>query len=116
MGRPGDARAEPPVDPAADEDVASDEGVDIPRQRSDPAAEQTGLTEREQAILTFERKWWKHAGAKEQAIRDAFDLSATRYYQVLNALLDNPAALAFEPVVVARLRRVRATRSRTRRR
>ncbi|MEV4627792.1 DUF3263 domain-containing protein [Micromonospora sp. NPDC049523] len=80
------------------------------------AAKTVGLTEREQEILVFERRWWKHAGAKEQAIRDSFDLSATRYYQLLNALLDNPAALAAEPVLVARLRRLRAARSRTRRR
>ncbi|MEJ3743031.1 DUF3263 domain-containing protein [Actinomycetes bacterium KLBMP 9797] len=74
------------------------------------------LTEREQEILAFERKWWKHAGAKEQAIRDAFDLSATRYYRLLNGLLDNPAALAHDPVLVGRLRRLRSTRARTRRR
>jgi len=74
------------------------------------------LSERDLRILAFERNWWKHAGAKEQAIRDAFDLSATRYYQVLNGLLDNPAALAAEPVVVARLRRLRSTRARSRRR
>jgi hypothetical protein len=74
------------------------------------------LSERDLRILAFERKWWKHAGAKEQAIRDAFDLSATRYYQLLNGLLDNPAALAAEPVVVGRLRRLRSTRARSRRR
>ncbi|MFV2086120.1 DUF3263 domain-containing protein [Micromonospora sp. LOL_021] len=78
-----------------------------------PAA--TGLSEREQRILDFERQWWKHAGAKEQSIRDTFGLSATRYYQLLNQLLDNPAALAVEPVLVARLRRLRAARSRARR-
>jgi len=72
------------------------------------------LGEREQEILAFERKWWKHAGAKDQAIRDRFQLSATRYYQVLNALLDEPAALAHDPVLVQRLRRLRASRSRTR--
>ncbi|GAB2962371.1 hypothetical protein GCM10027280_59050 [Micromonospora polyrhachis] len=76
----------------------------------------TALTEREREILAFERRWWKHAGAKEQAIRDAFDLSATRYYQLLNGLLDNPAALAAEPMLVARLRRLRASRTRNRRR
>jgi hypothetical protein len=75
-----------------------------------------GLTERELAILAFERQWWKHAGAKEQTIRDTFGLSATRYYQLLNNLLDNPAALAAEPQIVGRLRRLRATRSRNRRR
>jgi hypothetical protein len=74
------------------------------------------LTEREQLILAFERRWWKHAGSKEQAIRDTFGLSATRYYQLLNGLLDNPAALEHDPVVVGRLRRLRSTRARTRRR
>src|SRR5436305_1120276 len=52
------------------------------------------LSDRDRAILAFERQWWKYAGAKEQAIRDLFDMSATRYYQVLNALLDRPEALA----------------------
>ncbi len=81
----------------------------------EPAPAAPRLTEREERILAFERKWWKHAGSKEQAIRDAFGLSATRYYQVLNGLLDNPAALAHDPVLVGRLRRVRATRVRARR-
>jgi Protein of unknown function (DUF3263) len=72
------------------------------------------LTEREQDILSFERQWWKYAGAKEQAIRAQFDMSATRYYQVLNALLDSEAALAFDPLLVKRLRRLRATRQRAR--
>ncbi|BCL14294.1 DUF3263 domain-containing protein [Micromonospora sagamiensis] len=75
-----------------------------------------GLTERERGMLAFERHWWRHAGAKEQAIRDTFGLSATRYYQLLNALLDNPAALAAEPLLVGRLRRLRSSRARNRRR
>jgi hypothetical protein len=77
---------------------------------------ETALSEREERILAFEAKWWKHAGAKEQAIRDAFGLSSTRYYQLLNALLDNPVALERDPVLVGRLRRLRSTRARTRRR
>jgi hypothetical protein len=72
------------------------------------------LSERDRQILEFERQWWKYAGAKEQAIRDLFDMSATRYYQVLNALLDNPAALAADPMLVKRLRRMRASRQRAR--
>jgi hypothetical protein len=72
------------------------------------------LTEREQEILGFERQWWKYAGAKEQAIRDLFDMSATRYYQVLNALIDRPEALAYDPMLVKRLRRLRASRQRAR--
>jgi hypothetical protein len=73
------------------------------------------LDERSQRILAFERQWWRHAGAKEQAIRDTFALSSTRYYQLLNALLDDPAALAHDPVLVGRLRRLRAHRVRPRR-
>jgi hypothetical protein len=72
------------------------------------------LTAREQEILAFERHWWKYAGAKEQAIRELFDLSATRYYQVLNALIDRPEALAHDPMLVKRLRRMRQTRRRAR--
>jgi hypothetical protein len=72
------------------------------------------LPEREQRILEFERQWWKFAGAKEQAIREQFDMSATRYYQVLNALIDQPAALSFDPMLVKRLQRMRAARQRAR--
>jgi hypothetical protein len=73
-----------------------------------------GLSERDGAILGFERHWWKYAGAKEQAIRDQFQMSATRYYQVLNALIDRPEALAHDPLLVKRLRRLRAARQRAR--
>ena len=72
------------------------------------------LSERDAAILAFERQWWKFAGAKEQAIRDNFQMSATRYYQVLNALIDKPEALVQDPLLVKRLRRLRATRQRNR--
>jgi Protein of unknown function (DUF3263) len=72
------------------------------------------LSARDAAILTFERQWWKFAGAKEQAIRDRFQMSATRYYQILNALIDKPEALAQDPLLVKRLRRLRATRQRNR--
>jgi hypothetical protein len=70
------------------------------------------LDDRALEILAFERKWWKHAGSKEQAIRDTFGLSATRYYQLLNGLLDDPRALERDPVLVGRLRRLRASRAR----
>ena len=65
------------------------------------------LDERGKQILAFERRWWRHAGAKEQAIRDTFGLTTTRYYQLLNRLLDSPAAVAEDPVLVNRLRRLR---------
>jgi len=72
------------------------------------------LSDRDREIIAFERQWWKYAGAKEQAIRELFDMSATRYYQVLNALIDSPAALAHDPMLVKRLRRMRSTRQRAR--
>ena len=81
-----------------------------------PSVPATGarLTDREAEILAFERQWWKYAGAKETAVRELFDMSATRYYQVLNALIDRPEALVADPMLVKRLRRLRATRQRTR--
>ena len=75
---------------------------------------EASLSDRDRAILAFERQWWKYAGSKEQAVRELFDMSSTRYYQVLNALLDNPAALAHDPMLVKRLRRLRASRQRQR--
>jgi hypothetical protein len=78
------------------------------------SAADSGLGERDREILDFERQWWKYAGAKETAIRDSFDMSATRYYQVLNALIDRPEALVEDPLLVRRLRRMRAERQRVR--
>jgi hypothetical protein len=75
---------------------------------------QSKLSDRDREILAFERRWWKYAGAKEEAARELFDLTATRYYQVLNALIDTPAALEHDPMLVKRLRRVRSTRQRGR--
>jgi hypothetical protein len=83
----------------------------LARSEDDPPAE---LSERDQKILAFERQWWRYAGAKEQAIRELFDMSGTRYYQVLNALIDRPAALAHDPMLVKRLRRLRSARQRAR--
>jgi hypothetical protein len=94
-------------------------GVDTPpwdpQEGVDPAVvAASGLTTRDCAILAFERRWWQYAGAKEQAIREIFDLSATRYYQVLNALIDRHEALAHDPMLVKRLRRLRTERQRQR--
>jgi hypothetical protein len=72
------------------------------------------LTPREAEILDFERQWWRLAGAKEQAVADRFGLSSTRYYQLLNGLIDRPAALRADPMLVKRLQRLRAQRERAR--
>jgi hypothetical protein len=77
-------------------------------------AQADALCERDLLILEFERQWWKYAGAKEQAMREKFDMSATRYYQALNALIDRPEALEADPMLVKRLRRLRAARQRAR--
>ena len=71
----------------------------------------TQLGERDAAVLSFERQWWRHVGAKEEAIRATFGLSAARYYQILAALVDSPLALAFDPMLVNRLQRMRSARS-----
>src|SRR6201989_74006 len=83
-------------------------------QSGDDSELADGLTRREHDILAFERQWWKYAGAKEEAIKELFAMSATRSYQVLNALVDRPEALAADPMLVKRLRRLRATRQKAR--
>ena len=72
------------------------------------------VSQRDRDILEFERQWWKYAGAKETAVREKFDMSSTRYYQVLNALIDRPEALESDPLLVRRLRRLRSERQRQR--
>jgi hypothetical protein len=72
------------------------------------------LTPREKAILDFERGWWRQEGSKESAIRAQLDLSATRYYELLQHLCDVPAARAYDPLVIHRLRRLRDRRRRAR--
>ncbi|EHR52985.1 Protein of unknown function (DUF3263) [Saccharomonospora marina XMU15] len=79
-----------------------------------PARPADGLSQREQDVLAFERQWWRYAGAKEQAIRQAFGMSPTRYYQILNRLIDKQEAMRADPMLVKRLRKLRAARQRNR--
>jgi len=72
------------------------------------------LEGRARAILDFEREWWKYAGAKEIAIRERFSMSPTRYYQILNRLIDDDVVLGYDPMLVKRLRRLRSARQRQR--
>lgn len=72
------------------------------------------LSTRDRAVLDFERSWWMHPCSKETAIRKCLGLSPTRYYQLLGALADSADAEAYDPLVVRRLRRVRAERRRAR--
>jgi hypothetical protein len=76
---------------------------------NDPAS--TGLSEFETKMLDFERTWWRHAGAKESSIKELFNLTPPAYYQLLNNLIDKPAALMADPILVARLLRLRDSRN-----
>ena len=103
-----------PYDATKYSDVTEEPRMNAARApRPDQQAGST-LSDRDAGILEFERQWWKYAGAKEQAIRDLFEMSGTRYYQILNGLIDDPAALALDPMLVKRLRRMRASRQRAR--
>lgn len=82
---------------------------------SEPAAAlPTGLTELQAALLDFEKLWWSLPGSKEAEIRERFGISTTRYYQLLNALIDTEPALAYDPLLVKRLRRLRTARQKER--
>lgn len=78
------------------------------------AASHPGLTESQAALLDFEKHWWSMPGSKEAEIRERFGISTTRYYQLLNSLIDTEAALAYDPLLVKRLRRLRTARQRER--
>jgi hypothetical protein len=93
---------------------STDDGPRLRVVESAPEAAEPELSPREREILGFERQWWKYAGAKEEAIKATFGMSATRYYQVLNALVDRPEALRADPMLVKRLRRLRAGRQKAR--
>ena len=73
-----------------------------------------GLTDLETRMLGFEANWWRFAGAKESAIKEQFELSAPRYYQLLNDLIDRDDALVAAPMLVKRLRRLRQARMQAR--
>ena len=72
------------------------------------------LTERDRAIIEFERSWWSHEGSKESIIRERFELSTTRYYELLGDLIDSEEAYEVDPLVIRRLRRMRDRRRRAR--
>ncbi len=72
------------------------------------------LTQRDRAILDFERSWFSQSGSKADAVRDLFELSTTRYYELLTEILADPEAVEFDPLLVRRLRRDRDRRRRER--
>jgi hypothetical protein len=85
-----------------DTDDAGASGGDAPR---------SPLSARDLAMLAFERAWWRRGGVKEEAIREEFGISTARYYQLLGALIDTPAALQEDPMLVKRLQRIRDART-----
>jgi hypothetical protein len=91
-------------------DADADPGPGASEVGASEAGSPGGLSERDRAVLALERRSWPSAGVKERVIREQLDMSPTRYYQLLNVLLDDPAALAHDPVAVNRLRRLRETR------
>ncbi len=78
--------------------------------RIDTVAQGSTLSDLESRILDFEGTWWRFAGAKESAIKDLFNLTPPRYYQLLNDLIDREDALEVAPMLVKRLRRLRQAR------
>jgi Protein of unknown function (DUF3263) len=80
-----------------------------PEPGTDP--ERDDLSERDHAILAFERRVWQNTGEKEEVIRTEFGLSAARYYQLLGALIDSPRALVADPMLIKRLQRMRYVRA-----
>src|SRR4051812_33905794 len=108
------AAGHPTPAPGGPRDAAARMPAETPTPGAGGTLQDSGLSERHEQILAFERQWWKYAGAKEQAIRELFALSATRYYQVVNALIDRPEALAYDAMLVKRLRRTRQSRQRAR--
>lgn len=93
----------------------SENDVPLPTALPGSVPLDASLSERDLAILDFENLWSQHAGQKEEAIRETFQLSPTRYYQLLGAVIDNPAALRHDPMLVKRLHRLRDARQATRR-
>jgi hypothetical protein len=73
------------------------------------------LTDDQRAMLDFEREHWRYPAGKETEVRQRFDVSLVSYQKRLNALLDEPAALAYAPSTVRRLRRLRQKRLAARR-
>ncbi|WP_435192604.1 DUF3263 domain-containing protein [Streptomyces sp. NRRL F-5630] len=119
----GEAGAEEPLREAETEEPVREAGAEGPGAEG-PGAEADGtvrespaarsgpapLSPLDRDVLALEGESFAGPGAKERAVRERLGMSPTRYYQLLNALLDDPAAEAHAPVTVHRLRRVREAR------
>lgn len=65
------------------------------------------MTDDETRMLDLAGARWRYAGSLEQVVRDEFGISLTRFWQRVSQLLDREDALAYDPVTVNRLRRIR---------
>jgi Protein of unknown function (DUF3263) len=74
----------------------------------------TQLDKRARDVLDFERGAWQLTIPKARAIRERFGFSPSRYHQLLHRIIDRPEAIAYDPMVVRRLRRLREVRRRAR--
>ena len=97
----------PRVDAGIERDAAAIVDAALRADEAPTIVDGANLSDVQRAILDFERQWWRQPGAKEQAIRDTFAMSPTRYYQTLNALLDLPGALSYDAALIHRLQRLR---------
>jgi hypothetical protein len=68
------------------------------------------LSAREVAILDFERMWRHLPGPKHVEIRQRLQMSPSRYYELLNEVIDSPEAEEHDVLTVRRARRVRDQR------
>ncbi|MFH8794856.1 DUF3263 domain-containing protein [Streptomyces sp. NPDC017941] len=107
-GDPGTPDAPGTPGPPSDPGAAGTPGTPAAADDARPAS--GALSGRAEAVLALERRNWAGPGAKERAVREELGLAPVRYYQILNALLDDERALAHDPVTVNRLRRVREAR------
>ncbi len=110
--RAGSSRAELRAEPQRHRECIGRKRAD--REPAERELSEQEPAEQEQGILAFERQWWKRSGGKDRAIRELFGMSGARYYQVLNELLDDPAAVRSDPMLIKRLRKLRASRQRAR--
>ncbi|MFE6933591.1 DUF3263 domain-containing protein [Streptomyces sp. NPDC057699] len=99
-----------PSDPSGSAGPVGAAGPDGSAEPEGPGGSPAPLSGQERAVLALERRSWAGPGAKERAVREELGISPVRYYQLLNALLDDRRALEADPVTVNRLRRVREAR------
>jgi hypothetical protein len=73
------------------------------------------LTDRDKALLDFERSWWTFESPKDVLIAERFGSTPDEYAGELEELTERPEALAYDPLVVRRIARHRDRRRRDRR-